>query len=476
MNGKSPITITNGEKLDIKKGRVSGVTVEGGSGEGGCIGAEIQAEGSAIVDNCSISTTCTGGGGMKGGGMMISAENGGSLEIKSVTFTGCQVPAEDNLQKGRGMGGGMFVRLADTMESFVLEGVTFSRCNAWKGKKVFISGNELDEVMSNEQLKWWLSSSDEKSLDELCGWERASTDEGYVIPLVVYLWRNWSKDGFVSNEKGGDFSGCGFSEAPCSSINHLISLRYSTLGKGESQISIGDSGLLSHSISFLSSLPSLPDSDSPKVVIKGTKKGTSVTITDEDENDLDDGSMISSNVSPSFVNVSFIKPNITSHQAIFIESSGTNTLLSVSDCSFGSAGGTVESFAYCVIKVNGGSAAVQSCTLNKINELKGFIAFSATATREVIVEDVNISNVGVKERSLKSMFEDEQMNGMKAKKVINGGGKWEFKQRKSGDKSEWLFVFIHHKWRKQSRGVECGFICEGNEVCVGGVFGLELQE
>eukprot|EP00770_Monocercomonoides_exilis_P014349 MONOS_14295.1-p1 / transcript=MONOS_14295.1 / gene=MONOS_14295 / organism=Monocercomonoides_exilis_PA203 / gene_product=unspecified product / transcript_product=unspecified product / location=Mono_scaffold00973:12275-17305(+) / protein_length=1677 / sequence_SO=supercontig / SO=protein_coding / is_pseudo=false len=256
MNGKSPISMTNGVKLDIKNSRVSGVTVEGGSGEGGCIGAAINEDGSAIVDNCSISTTCTGGSGMKGGGMMISVEDGGSLEIKSVTFTGCQVPAEDNLQKGRGMGGGMFVRLADAMGSFKMEGATFSGCNAWKGKKVFISGNDLDEVMSNEQLKWGLSASDKNSLDELCGWERASTGEnGYVIPLVVHLWANWSGDGFVSRENGGDFSGCGFSEAPCSSINHLISLRYSTLGEGEKHIVIVGSGLLSHSISFLSSLP-----------------------------------------------------------------------------------------------------------------------------------------------------------------------------------------------------------------------------
>ncbi|KAH7815519.1 uncharacterized protein MONOS_7424 [Monocercomonoides exilis] len=423
MNGKSPISMTSGVKLDIKNSRVSGVTVEGGSGEGGgCIGAAINEDGSTIVDNCSFSSVCTGVGGMKGGGMMISAEDGGSLEIKSVTFTGCQVPAEDKLQKGRGVGGGMFVRLADTMGSFKMEGVTFSGCNAWKGKKVFISGNELDEVMSNEQLKWGLSASDEKSLYELCGWERKTTGEnGYAIPLVVYLWRNWSKDGFVSNEKGGDFSGCGYSEAPCSSINHLISLRYLTLGKGESQISIGDSGLLSHSISFLSSLPTLPDSEAPAVVIKGTKKGTGVTISDEDENDLDEGSMISSNVSLSFVNVSFTKPSIIARHEVFIDSSGTNTLLSVSDCSFGPGRGVAESFGYCLMRVNGGSVLIERSSLSLISELKGLIAFSPSAG-EVTLQNVNISFVDVTERSLISMMEkDNQMNG--EKKDFSNGNK-----------------------------------------------------
>ncbi|KAH7829497.1 uncharacterized protein MONOS_3682 [Monocercomonoides exilis] len=414
MNGKSPITMTNGEKLDIKNSRVSGVTVEGGSGEGrGCIGAAINEDGSAVVDNCNISTTCTGGGGMKGAGMMISDENRGSLEIKSTAFTGCQVPTEDNLQKGRGMGGGMFVKLADEMGTFVMEGMEFEGCDAWKGKNVFVSGWDLREIVSEEHLKWEMSSEELGSLEELCGWERASTREnGYVIPLVVYLWANCSKDGFVSREKEGDFSRCGFSEAPCSSIDHLISLRYDPLGKGESQISIGDSGLLSHPISFSPSLPpASQDSELPKVVIKATAKRTGVTITDEDGNAAGSDAMISSNVSLSFVNVSFIKPSITTDHEVFIESSETNTLLSVTDCSFGSSSGTVESFECCLIKVNGGSAAIRSSTLNKINELKGFIAFSPS-TSQVTIQNVNISSATLKENSLISMTEEEnQMNG-----------------------------------------------------------------
>ncbi|KAH7817948.1 uncharacterized protein MONOS_13561 [Monocercomonoides exilis] len=407
MNGKSPISMTSGAQLEILNSRVNGVEVEGGSGEGrGCIGAAINEDGSAIVDNCSISTTCTGGSGMKGGGMMISVGERGSLEINDVRFSGCQVPTEDNLQKGRGMGGGMFVSLADTMESFVLEGVTFSECNAWKGKKMFISGNDLSEVMSNEKLKKELSTSDENSLDELCGWERASTGEnGYVIPLVVYLWTNWSGNGFVSKEKGGDFSECGYSEAPCSSIDHLISLRYSSLGEGETHINIVGSGLLSHSISFLSSLPASQDSELPKVVIKAAAKETGVTITDEDEVDLKD-SMISSNVSLSLANMSFTKPVAKTNHAVFIESSGTNALLTVTDCSFGSLTGLTETFGYCMMRVNGGSALIEKCTMNLISDLKGFISFSRSVN-QVIVQKVNISLTTVTEGSLISIFEDE---------------------------------------------------------------------
>ncbi|KAH7822438.1 uncharacterized protein MONOS_14577 [Monocercomonoides exilis] len=419
MSGKSPIVVSNGVELEMNSSRMSGVEVVGGSGGGGggCLNVEMGVNGIVNIEGCNLSSVCSGGSGMKGGGMKISVGKGGRLEMKNVKLSGCEVPREDVEEGGRGMGGGMFVKLADEMGTFVLEGMEFEGCNAWKGKNVFVSGWDLSEIVNEEHLKWEMSLEELGSLDELCGWERKTTgEEGYVIPLVVYLWRNWSGDGFVSREKGGDFSGCGYSEAPCSSIDHLISLRYPTLGGGETHIAIVGSGLLSHSISFSSSI-----SDSPKVVIEGTKKGTGVTISDEDENDLHDGSMISSNVSLSFVNVSFTKPAITTHHEVLIKSSGTNTLLSVSDCSFGPGRGVAESFGYCVMRVNGGSVVIERCSLSLISELKGLIAFRPSAG-EVTLQNVNISFADVTERSLISMIEEEtQMNG--EKKVFSNGNR-----------------------------------------------------
>ncbi|KAH7822291.1 uncharacterized protein MONOS_9660 [Monocercomonoides exilis] len=419
MSGKSPIVVSNGAQLEIVNSRMSGVEVVGGSGGGGggCLNVEMGVNGNVNIEESNLSSVCSGGSGMKGGGMKISVGKGGSLEMKGVKLSGCVVPTSEIVSGGRGMGGGMFVKLADEMGTFVMEGVMFEGCNAWKGKNVFVSGWDLSEIANEEHLKWEIKEEELGSLDELCGWERKTTgEEGFVIPLVVYLWRNRSGDGFVSVEKGGDFSGCGYSEAPCSSIDHLISLRYPTLGEGETHISIVGSGLLSHSISFSSSFSSSISSsisESQKVVIEGTKKGTGVTISDEDENDLSDGSMISSNVSLSFVNVSFTKPAVTTHHEVSIESSGANTLLSVSDCSFGPGRGVAESFGYCVMRVNGGSVVIERSSLSLISELKGLIAFSPSAG-EVTVQNVNISFADVTERSLISMMEDEnQKNGEK---------------------------------------------------------------
>ncbi|KAH7832642.1 uncharacterized protein MONOS_9802 [Monocercomonoides exilis] len=408
MHGKSPIAITNGVKLKMNNSRMCGVEVTGGNG-GGCLNVEMGVNGIVNIEECNLSSVCSGGSVMKGGGMKISVGKGGSLEMKNVKYSGCEVPTEDVEDGGRGMGGGMFVKLPDEMVTFVMEGMSFEGCDAWKGKNVFISGWDLSEIVNEDHLKWEMSSEELRSLDELCGWERKTTgEEGYVIPLVVYLWDNWSGNGFVSREKGGDFSGCGYSEAPCSSIDHLISLRYPTFGEGETHIAIVGSGLLSHSISFSFSSSSVVEL--PKVVIEGTKKGTGMTISDEDENDLDDGSMISSNVSLSIVNMSFTKPAITTHHEVLIESSGTNILLTVSDCSFGSLTGLTETAGYCMIRVNGGSVVIERSSLSLISELKGLIAFRPSSG-EVTVQNVNISFAGVIERSLISMIDENQMNG-----------------------------------------------------------------
>ncbi|KAH7831025.1 uncharacterized protein MONOS_6881 [Monocercomonoides exilis] len=162
------------------------------------------------------------------------------------------------------------MKLPDQMGAFVLEGMIFDECNAWKGKNVFMSGWDLSEIVSEDSFKLEMSSEELGSLDELSGWEGKTTgEEGYVIPLIVYLRSNWSGNGFASFESGKDFSGCGYSVAPCSSIDHLVSLRFATLETEESKIIVSGSGLIRSSISFSSS-----SSNTPIVKIEGEENGT----------------------------------------------------------------------------------------------------------------------------------------------------------------------------------------------------------
>eukprot|EP00770_Monocercomonoides_exilis_P014410 MONOS_14356.1-p1 / transcript=MONOS_14356.1 / gene=MONOS_14356 / organism=Monocercomonoides_exilis_PA203 / gene_product=unspecified product / transcript_product=unspecified product / location=Mono_scaffold00988:1314-9395(-) / protein_length=2693 / sequence_SO=supercontig / SO=protein_coding / is_pseudo=false len=402
MNGKSPISMSDGVKLEILKSRVSGVEVEvaGGNGGGGCLNVGMNEEGGSVcIEESNLSSRCSGGSEMKGGGMMISVGNGGSLEMNNVNLSECEVPSEDSEEGGRGLGGGMFAELPHQMGSFVLEGMIFEGCNAWKGKNVFVSGWNLSEVVNKDHFKWEMSSEELRSFDELCGWERVSTNEEYVIPLVVYLWSNWSGNGFVSKEGGRDFSGCGYSEAPCSSIEHLISLRYEPLGEGESHINIVGTGALNKGISFPSA-PSL--TETPIVTIEGEKKGTVLKVREMDGNGEGE-SMVVSNVHLSFKNISFSLSNELGRHSSFIQSSSSSAMLSVVSCSIDCSEERRE-MKYCVARVDGGSVAIVDLTLSELSVAKGFVEFGAEV--EVIsVVNVSILNTTISGGSLITLTE-----------------------------------------------------------------------
>ncbi|KAH7824036.1 uncharacterized protein MONOS_17547 [Monocercomonoides exilis] len=406
MNGKSPITLTNGAQMEILNSRVSGVEMTGGSGSGGgCLNVEMKEGGNVNIEESNFSSRCSGGNGMKGGGMMISVGNVGNLEMKNVKYSGCEVPSEDKEERGRGIGGGIFVKLADEMGTFVMEGMEFEGCNAWKGKNMFASGWNLREIVNKEHLKWEMNDEELDLLDELCGWERKTTgEEGYVIPLVVYLWGNWSGNGFASKEKGGDFSGCGYSEAPCSSIDHLVLLRYEPLGEGESHIKIVGSGSVQKAISFLLS----SSSKTSVVSIEGEKEGTVLKVSEGGRNEgKEEGenreAMVASEVILSFVNVSFSLPNVLVHYLAFLKSSSMNGALSVKSCSFACEDPLKET-CFCLVKVDGGSVTIEDCALKEFHFSQGFVELSSDV-KVADVMNLSITNTSISGRSLISLSE-----------------------------------------------------------------------
>ncbi|KAH7828062.1 uncharacterized protein MONOS_14332 [Monocercomonoides exilis] len=400
LNGKSPISVTNGVKLEIMNSRVRGVEITGV--DGGCLNVEIKEGGSVKIEGCNFSSTCSGGSGMKGGGMMISVGKGVNLEMKNVNLSECEVLSSEDVNGGRGLGGGMFAKFAEEIGSFAMEGMTFEGCNSWKGKNLFVSGCDLSEIVKKDHIKWEMSSEELGSLDELCGWERKTTGEGYVIPLVVYLWDNWSGNGFVSKEAGGDFSECGFSEAPCSSVDHLISLRYATLGEGETSISIVGSGLLQKSISLQSSSLSI----TPIVSIEGSEKGTVLKVREMDDEGIGE-SMITSNICLSFMNLSFSLPNELGKHLSFIQSySSSSATLSIVSCSYICEDSTKET-KYCLMKVDGGSVMIEDCSLSQFVLAKGFLEF-APEVDVIDVANLTISSTSISEKSLISLGEQAQ--------------------------------------------------------------------
>ncbi|KAH7818164.1 uncharacterized protein MONOS_10014 [Monocercomonoides exilis] len=211
MNGKSPITMTSGVQLEILNSRMSGVEVEvaGGNGGGGCLNVGMGVNGNVKIEESNFSSTCSGGSGMKGGGMMISVGSGGTLKVKGVNLSECIVPSEDVENGGRGMGGGMFAEFVNQMGTFSLESITFALCSVWKGKNMFILGKDLNSSVTNESFKFDYSSmKDDKTL--IVGSDSYHSNKDLFMFLIPYS----SFEIFISSE-GFDVARCGSEEEPC---------------------------------------------------------------------------------------------------------------------------------------------------------------------------------------------------------------------------------------------------------------------
>ncbi|KAH7823374.1 uncharacterized protein MONOS_4682fu16655 [Monocercomonoides exilis] len=388
---------------------------------------EVVINGSTTFDGCKTENEADSNG--RGGGMMISVGNEGGIKMKEVKFDRCEVSSGKSDEVGRGLGGGIFVELPNQLGTFILEGMTFEGCNAWKGKNVFVSGWDLSEIVNKDHFKWEMSSEDLRSLDELCGWERKTTGEGYVIPLVVYLWSNWSGNGYVSERKGGDFSGCGYSEAPCLSINHLISLRYGTLGGSESHVIIVDFVILQNSLRLIQT-----DSDTPKISIEGEENGTVLRVEEENEGEVEEA-MVASEVILSFVNASFVLPNVLVHHLAFLKSSSGDGALSVRSCSFVSEDASKET-NFCLVRVDGGSVAIEDCSLKEFHLLQGFMELSSDV-KVADVMNLSTSYTSVSGRSLISISESALLSERSLKEATM------LKNKVNGDEDGMLSMSVN---------------------------------
>ncbi|KAH7824100.1 uncharacterized protein MONOS_12638 [Monocercomonoides exilis] len=365
-----PINVNGESRVAVEGCTLTEMANEGGSG--GCVKVETSGGGTISIKNTNISSKCKNEEGLRGGGMMILIGSGGSLEMKNVNLSGCEVPSEDVENGGKGMGGGMFVALPEEIEKFVMEGMTFEGCNAWKGKNMFVSGWDLREVVNKDHFKWEMSSEELESLDELCGWEGMTTGEEYEIPLVVYLWSNWSGKGFVSKEKGGGFSGCGYSEAPCSSIDHMIKMRFSPVALEKSIIKVEGSASLKHSVSLLPSKPS--DESRPLISVEGGDEAVHLFVSGDGDSS-DDGSLISNSVNASFSNLIIDLPSRYEFHKSFIRSVYS---VSFSLCRFiPSDTLSPSSSSLCVLDIAEGDVSLEHCALVTLSLANPFLRLSA---------------------------------------------------------------------------------------------------
>ncbi|KAH7817578.1 uncharacterized protein MONOS_18126 [Monocercomonoides exilis] len=234
---RSAITCKNWKDIVIEKSTFDGTKrVEG---NGGCvdIGSGNEEGRNVRIENCTLTGQCVRGSELKGGGIFVTISGGQELTINDVVFKDCTVPEWNDEQNevaergSRGYGGGIFLEIEDNCEKFYVRKSSYNNCKEWKGSNIFV----------REELE---------SLSEACGWERNTTGVGFAVPLVVYQWENMSGKGFVDGEVGGDFNGCGYSVAPCSTIHTVMRLHFMVLEAQRNEVCVSHRSALDTPLMF----------------------------------------------------------------------------------------------------------------------------------------------------------------------------------------------------------------------------------
>ncbi|KAH7816610.1 uncharacterized protein MONOS_18204 [Monocercomonoides exilis] len=209
---------------------------------GGAIECKLEKGCSFVLEEGNI-TSCKSMRG-NGGGLWMYMKSGSSFSVGNITeaasnngngiekkakvgFLECEATANED--GGKGLGGGLYLFLEDEASDFALKSVLFDGCNGGKGKDVFLDADDLSAVTNAATFCFGI---DLNVLEKLNGFERSTTNEEFEIPLVVYLWNNFTAPCHVGGQEAHDFSGCGYVQVPCSTITKAASLRFS--GKSKS--------------------------------------------------------------------------------------------------------------------------------------------------------------------------------------------------------------------------------------------------
>ncbi|KAH7820717.1 uncharacterized protein MONOS_14714 [Monocercomonoides exilis] len=229
------ISTTDAKIIEIIRTGISNFAVKGQNG--GAIECTLESSCSLMFEEGNLSSCKSEGG--NGGGLWVQMKSGSSFsigngteslssngneneQVKKMCFSSCE--ASTNIEGSKGLGGGIYIYLDEEASDFVLRSVQFDGCKGKKGKDVFLDADDLSIVTSTAIFCF---DADMNELDKLNGFERSTTNEGCEIPLVVYLWNNFTAPCHVGGQNAHDFSGCGYVQIPCNTITKAVGLRFS---------------------------------------------------------------------------------------------------------------------------------------------------------------------------------------------------------------------------------------------------------
>ncbi|KAH7826262.1 uncharacterized protein MONOS_5343 [Monocercomonoides exilis] len=357
------LSATAAKMLKLTNNTMSGF--KGDGGDGGAMECTLGRDCSLEIVGGTMSRCESNGG--NGGGLWVEMKEGSSFTVGNMTDTNSaramfpndesdlfelvSCKAAQNTDGEHGFGGGIYLHLDDGASSFILRDVSFSGCDAREGKEIFINSYDLSSVISRTSMEFEV---DLNNFTKLNGFERSTLNETFAIPLVVYLWNNFSGSAFVGGGSlSHDFSMCGYEAFPCSTIAKAASVHFE--GK-KKDITIFES------FAFEDELGLRTDEWNIKAKQNEMKCGVA---------DLTEGTqsgLIENSVSVSMTGIVFsLIQSLSSHESVFECHSGKLTL---NKC--GMEGG-IKAISTVFVSVVGG--AVEVIEFSTVNMKKGDSSF-----------------------------------------------------------------------------------------------------
>ncbi|KAH7823872.1 uncharacterized protein MONOS_1089 [Monocercomonoides exilis] len=369
----SPICAWNYNAITIENSNITGTRKI--NGDGGCLYIhEVNGEERSItLQRCKFSGSCDEWNGIRGGGIMGNVGSGNALCVKSTSFENCMAPSDGNENGGKGLGGGMYLFLNKNVKSLAFDNISFSGCNAWKGKQLFVDGEDLSQIVGD-----WLECFKTETIlaEDMMGFERSTTNREFHIPLVLYF-RAFVEPCFIGGAEGNGFdhTGCGFSDYPCGTLPYGGFVRF---GDSKAHLRLTDHFCFADAI-VLSSQEMDIEAEANGTLINVMPDGTGEGEGLVETNNVVSFSGITFNVSTTFA--------AAERKCLFLCS---GSALSLVDCSV-SAQSKKIGFGYVIVR--GGNLHVLRGVLNEIELLGAPVVELSGVTSRCSLEDVEWNNL-----------------------------------------------------------------------------------
>eukprot|EP00770_Monocercomonoides_exilis_P016031 MONOS_15982.1-p1 / transcript=MONOS_15982.1 / gene=MONOS_15982 / organism=Monocercomonoides_exilis_PA203 / gene_product=unspecified product / transcript_product=unspecified product / location=Mono_scaffold01443:1243-8594(-) / protein_length=2335 / sequence_SO=supercontig / SO=protein_coding / is_pseudo=false len=385
MSVEDMSSTVNAKLLKLTNNTMSGFKGDGGNG--GAIECTLGRGCSLEIVGGTMSGCESNGG--NGGGLWVEMKEGSSFTVGNMTDTDSERTIFSNDESGlfklasckamqtvdgeNGYGGGIYLHLDDDASSFILKKVSFAGCDAREGKEIFINSYDLSSVIDRTSIGFDVDLNDMKGMN---GFERSTLNETFFIPLVVYLWDNFSGSAFVGGGSlSHDFSMCGHESFPCSTIAKAASVHFE--GK-KKDITILESFAFEDELSL----------NTDEWSFKGKQNEMKCGVADQKEGTQ--SGLIENSVSVSMTGIVFsLIHSLSFHGSVFECHSGKLTL---NKC--GMEGGT-DSISTVFVKAIGG--AVEVIEFSTKNMKKGDSSFFIVEGNSGSIPSMNMTKSGFRE-------------------------------------------------------------------------------